>query len=121
MFASGRSAADFVHQGFATELSKFGNKIVDSPAMADRTINIALLSFFVAEGNSYEGQVTAQVSVLDKNGTTLWAGNVAGQDSTYGRSLNPENYQQVLSNATMQAADSLAGNPAFMKAASTQP
>jgi hypothetical protein len=90
--------------------------MADAPETADRTINIELTRFFVEEKSNYHAEVKALVEVKDKGGRSLYRGQVAGDGQTFGRSLNPENYQQTLSDATRRAIGNLVNQPKFQEA-----
>ena len=46
----------------------------------------------------------------------MWSGTASGHDGTFGRSLSAENYQQVLSNAVVNAVSGLVAKPQFQEA-----
>ena len=77
---------------------------------ADRVISGDVRRFFVREGGSYDGSVILDVTVSDRSGKVLWQGTV-----WYEPNLRPvlpsDNYQQVLSDALIDAANSLLKNP----------
>ncbi len=78
---------------------------------ADRVISGDVRRFFVREGGSYDGSVILDVTVSDRSGKVLWQGTVWGTNQTFGRSYHLDNYQQVLSDALIDAANSLLKNP----------
>ena len=97
-----------------------GVNVVDSPGDADRIINISLQRFWVTEMDQYEGIVTLVGQVTDKSGKVLADGVIGrGDDSTFGHSMSPDNYQEVLSNSTDQAIHHILGNVDFVRALST--
>lgn len=69
--------------------------------------------FFVREGGSYDGTVVLDVNVSDSSGKVLWKGTVWGTNETFGRSYHLDNYQQVLSDSLIDAANNLLKNPAL--------
>lgn len=81
-------------------------------ANADRVISGDVRKFFVKEGDNYEGSVVLDVTVSDRSGKVLWQGTAWGTNETFGRSYHLDNYQQVLSDSLISAADSLLKNPA---------
>jgi hypothetical protein len=80
---------------------------------ADRVISGEVRKFFVREGGSYVGSVILNVTVSDGSGKVLWQGTVWGTNETFGRSYHLDNYQQVLSDSLIDAADNLLKSPAL--------
>jgi hypothetical protein len=80
-------------------------------ANADRVISGDVRKFFVREGDSYDGSVILEVIVCDRSGKALWHGTVWGTNQTFGRSYHLDNYQQVLSDSLIDAANNLLKNP----------
>jgi len=78
---------------------------------ADRVISGEVRKFFVREGGSYDGTVVIAVTVSDSSGKVLWQGTVWGTNETFGRSYHLDNYQQVLSDSVIDAANNLLKNP----------
>ena len=82
-------------------------------ANTDRVISGEVRRFFVREGGSYVGTVILNVTVSDNTSKVLWQGTVWGTNETFGRSYHLDNYQQVLSDSLIDAANSLLKNPAL--------
>jgi hypothetical protein len=80
-------------------------------AGADRVISGEVQKFFVREKDNYRGTVILVVTVSNRSGKTLWQGTVYGTNETFGRSYHLDNYQQVLSDSLIDAADKLLKNP----------
>ena len=80
---------------------------------ADRVISGEVRKFFVREGSDYAGSVVLNVSVSDRSGKVLWRGTAWGSNQTFGRSYHLDNYQQVLSDSLIDAADNLLKDPAL--------
>lgn len=80
-------------------------------ASADRVISGEVSKFFVHEKDNYSGSVVLEVTVSDRNGKALWQGTVWGTNETFGRSYHLDNYQQVLSDSLIDAANNLLKNP----------
>jgi hypothetical protein len=78
---------------------------------ADRSISGEVQKFFVREGNNYDGSVELNVTVSDRDGKVLWHGTAWGTNQTFGRSYHLDNYQQVLSDSLINAADNLLKDP----------
>ena len=76
-----------------------------------------VVSFFVAEGDEYLGDVRLRIQVL-KDGETVWSGQAMGAADHSGRSYKLENYQETLSDSLLQAWVSLFRSQTFLKALS---
>jgi uncharacterized lipoprotein YajG len=106
---------DFVKEALARNLSATGVRVM--PSGADRTIHIALTRLWVEEGNTYNGNVAANVTVTPASGgQPLWSGQVTGTNERFGRSLSPENYQECLSDSVMQMCNHLLADDGFRAA-----
>jgi hypothetical protein len=114
--AAGKTPAEFIHGVLEEEMKNLGADVTDAPEAADRIISVELRKFFVEESKKYRAEVSAAVQVSDKGGKVLWKQVVADQGTTFGRSLNPENYQQTLSDATRRMIDKIVNNPGFKQA-----
>jgi hypothetical protein len=82
-------------------------------ADADRVVSGEVSKFFVSEKDNYSGSVVLNVTVSDRSGKVLWQGTVWGANETFGRSYHLDNYQQVLSDSLLDAANNLLKNPAL--------
>jgi hypothetical protein len=82
-------------------------------AEADRVVFGEVQKFFVKERDNYRGNIVLVVTVSDRSGKVLWRGTAYGTNSTFGRSYHLDNYQQVLSDSLIDAADNLLKNPAL--------
>lgn len=80
---------------------------------ADRVVSGVVSKFFVSEKDDYSGTVILNVTVSDRSGKVLWQGTVWGANQTFGRSYHLDNYQQVLSDSLIDAANNLLKNPAL--------
>jgi len=109
------TATQFVHDGAAARLAEAGVIVVKTLDEADRSLFLVINYMWVEETTRYDARIVLQARVQDRAGATLWSGNVEGSDSTWGRSLYPENYSQVLNNALLQACSHLAADPGFIK------
>jgi hypothetical protein len=83
---------------------------------ADRVISGEVQRFFVRERNTYRGNVVLIVTVHDRSGKVLWRGTAWGANETFGRSYHIDNYQQVLSDSLIDAANKLLKNPDLRQA-----
>ena len=109
------SPTDFVGNVIEQELKNFGVEFTDAPEAADRIITLDLNRFWVREDNNYQAEVRGVVTVKDKGGRVLWRGNVGGEGRTYGRSLNPINYNEAFSDATRGLVGSMLAQPKFQE------
>jgi hypothetical protein len=116
IYAAGKTPTEFIHDVMQEEMKTFGLDFVEAPEAADRVIQMDLTQFFIEESNTYKAQVRATATVKDKSGRQMWKGQVAGDGSTFGRSLSRENYQQTISDATRNAIRSLVSNAGFQSA-----
>lgn len=82
-------------------------------ADAERVVSGEVSKFFVSEKDNYSGSVVLDVTVRDHDGKVLWQGTVWGSNETFGRSYHLDNYQQVLSDSLLDAANNLLKNPAL--------
>lgn len=85
-------------------------------AGADRIVSGEVSKFFVSEKDNYSGSVVLNVTVSDRAGKVLWQGTVWGSNETFGRSYQLDNYQQVLSDSLIDAANNLLKNAALRQA-----
>lgn len=85
-------------------------------ANADRVISGQVSKFFVSEKDNYSGSVVLNVTVSDHNGKVLWQGTAWGSNQTFGRSYHLDNYQQVLSDSLVDAANNLLKSQALREA-----
>ena len=107
------SIPDFVTKNMRQLMSKVGLNVVESGGDA---IGGEVRSFFVAETDTYMGDVTLKVTVKDRSGKTLWTGVSSGASKRFGRSYKAENYYETLSDSVIEATQGLLQNPGFNKA-----
>lgn len=115
IYASGEPA-ELVTNGLREYLKMAGLNVVDDRATADRIVTADLNRFWVTETGTYKGEVVATVYVKDKGGRVLWKGTGNGSVGKWGRSLNPENYQEIYSDAIIEVVESVLNQPGFHKA-----
>ena len=73
-------------------------------------------TFWCDEDQTYDAQVSFTVQVQDKAGHILWNGKTSGDGHNWGKSLNPDNYQETFSDAVVKAVQNLLGVPGFQQA-----
>lgn len=107
--------ASFLTERLLSVLQTNGiNAVTSDPS---RVIRIELARFFVIEGETYKAEVGLRVSIEDGGGRALWQGLADGTSNRLGRSYSPENYNEALCNAFLEAIKDLMKNPEMLKAA----
>ena len=104
-FVSSHMRELFEHAGFKT---------VDSDAAV--TIKGEVKQFFVRETNTYRSTVVVHLTLVGRDGSTLWTGIASGDATRFGRSYNLENYYEVLSDAIVHTVSSMLQSSEFQKA-----
>jgi hypothetical protein len=82
-----------------------GLKTVDSNGAV--TIQGEVRQFFVRETTTYKSAVAVHLSIVSRDGRTLWSGSASGEATRFGRSYNLENYYEVLSDALVNTVSSV--------------
>jgi hypothetical protein len=95
----------FVHSGL---------NVVDSDAAV--TIKGEVRRFFVAETGTYQGELAVHITVVGRDGKTLWSGVASGDASRFGRSYKAENYYETLSDSLVNSVSSMLQSAEFQKA-----
>lgn len=108
----------FVSTHMRELFSKAGIKTVDSDGSV--IVKGEVRQFFVGETNTYKAEVAVHLTVVGKDGTTLYSGVAPAEVSRFGRSYKLENYYEVLSDAVVNATSSALQNTEFQKALSSQ-
>jgi len=91
-----------------------GLKTVDGNGAV--TIKGEVKQFFVRETNSYRSEIAVHLTVVGRDGRTLWSGLAAGDASRFGRSYRLENYYETLSDAVVNTVSSMLQSAEFQKA-----
>jgi hypothetical protein len=104
----------FVSKHMRELFTKAGIKTVD--AGGDVIVKGEVRQFFVRETNTYKAEVAVHLTVVGKDGATLWSGVAPGDASRFGRSYLLENYYEVLSDALVNATSSTLQSAEFQKA-----
>ncbi|MHB8419063.1 MAG: SH2 domain-containing protein [Myxococcales bacterium] len=87
------------------------------PAGGTRLLQGAVNQFFVKEDNTYNGTVVMTFTLTNAQGKTLWQGVATGHSKRFGHSFDPGNYNECLSEATIEVFHDLLKNPDFLAAA----
>ena len=106
----------FVSNHMRDLFSHAGVKTVDTGG--DVVVKGEVRQFFARETHTYKAEVSVHLTVVGRDGTTLYSGVTSGEASRFGRSYLLENYYEVLSDAVVNATSSALQNVEFQKALS---
>jgi hypothetical protein len=106
----------FVSSHMRQLFDRAGLKTVDSDAAV--TIKGEVRQFFARETSTYNSQVEVRLTLVDRDGNTIWKGLASGEATRFGRSYRIENYYEVLSDAVVNTVSSLLRSAEFRKALS---
>jgi hypothetical protein len=98
------SVAAYCTQRFGELLASAGARFATTGATV--VLKPELLVYQVIEGETFNGEVRIRVSALE-NGKVIYEGTHSGKSKRWGRSRNPENYNEALSNALFDATQEL--------------
>jgi hypothetical protein len=93
-----------------------GLKTVDSNGAV--LIKGEVKAFYVRETSTYKSEVAVHLTVVDRNGKTLWNGVATGDATRFGRSYKLENYYEALSDAIVNTVSSMVQSAQFQSALS---
>ena len=93
-----------------------GVKTVDSNG--EVIIKGEVKKFFVREESTYKSTVEIHLTVIDRDGKTLWNGLASGEAKRFGRSYQAKDYYEVLSDAVVNTVSSMLQAAEFQKALS---
>ena len=101
---------------FATEhlkdtLKAAGLSVVDNGG--DLILMGEIRQYFVAETNTYHGELSLVLHLKNRAGKELWSGSITGDAERFGRSYRADNYMEVLADTLLKAAHNLMTNPGF--------
>ena len=74
--------------------------------------------FFVRETSTYKSTVAVHLTVVARDGRTLWSGVASGDARRFGRSYELEDYYEALSDAIVNTVSSMLQSAEFQKALS---
>jgi hypothetical protein len=106
----------FVSKHMRELFTKAGIKTVDSDGSV--IVKGEVKQFFVRETHTYKAEVAVHLTLVGRDGATLWSGTASGEASRFGRSYLLENYYEVLSDAVVNATSSMLQSPEFQGALS---
>jgi len=104
----------FVSSHMRELFDRAGLKTVDSNAAV--SIRGEVRQFFVRETGTYKAEVAVHLTVIGRDGSTLWSGLASGEATRFGRSYKLENYEEVLSDALVNTVSSMLQSAQFQKA-----
>jgi hypothetical protein len=108
----------FVSSHMRALFDRAGLKTVDSDGAV--TIRGEVKAFYVRETSTYKSEVAVHLTLLDRNGKTLWNGLASGDATRFGRSYKLENYYEALSDAIVNTVSSMLQSTPFQSALSGQ-
>ena len=106
----------FVSSHMRELFDRAGLTTVDSNGTV--TIKGEVRQFFVRETTTYKSAVAVHLTVVGRDGRTLWSGLASGEATRFGRTYNLENYYEVLSDAIVNTVSSLLQSADIQKALS---
>jgi hypothetical protein len=106
----------FVGSHMRELFDRAGLKTVDSNGAV--TIRGEVRQFFVRETVTYQATVAVHVTVVSRDGKTLWSGLASGDAKRFGRSYELEDYYEVLSDALVNTVSSMLQSAEFQQALS---
>jgi hypothetical protein len=106
--------AGFVGESVKTYLHDSGVPIVETTP--ERVLRGQLDELWVKESENYHALVRVKYTLSDARGKTLWSGLVSGVCDHGGRALNPENYNETVSNAVLDLIANLVKDSSFRQA-----
>jgi hypothetical protein len=106
----------FVSNHMRELFQRAGLKTVDSEGAV--TIKGEVRQFFARESSTYKSEVAVRLTLVSRDGRTLWSGLASGEATRFGRSYKLENYYEVLSDAVVNTVSSMLGSPEFQAALS---
>ena len=106
------SVADLATGALRTCLAAWGMRLDEKAALV---LKGEIAALFVTEENRYNADLTIRFRLEDAKGV-LWEGMAVGKASTWGHSLSPQNYNQVISDGLRVTYANLMSNPGFQRA-----
>jgi hypothetical protein len=106
----------FVSQQMRHLFDDAGFRTVGVDGSGALVISGEVTRFFVVETDRYRATVALHVIMRTPGGPTLWEGDVSGSGDTFGRSYKMKNYDQVLSDAIVDATGALINDADFLRA-----
>ena len=86
---------------------------------SELALHTEIVKLFVVEEHTYQAEAAMKFMLKRRDGTEVWSGIVGGAASRFGRSLNAENYNEVLSDAVFSCFSKLWADAGFRDAWAT--
>ncbi len=114
LFITEDSVSEWVTRNFTRSLGKAGVRVGSA---GEVVISGEITHFLATKSPNYNGDVAIRINV-ERAGKTLWRGTVSGwaHEGAGGGIGDEDDYSEVLSNALLRAAASLAWYPKFRSA-----
>ena len=106
----------FVSKHMRELFQRAGINTVDSDGAV--IIKGEIRQFFARETSTYQSEVAVKLTVVSRDGRTLWSGLASGDATRFGRSYKVENYYEVLSDAVVNTVSSMLQSSQFQAALS---
>ena len=87
---------------------------------APTTLEVDLLDYFVIEGGSFAGTVRLRTT-LRRGADEVWTKTYAGSSKRWGRTHNPDNFNESLSNSLAEATQQMLKDEEFARALGEPP
>ena len=101
----------FASEHLKGTLKSAGLNVVDGDG--DLILMGEIRQYFVAETNTYHGELSLVLHLKNRAGKELWSGSITGDAERFGRSYRADNYMEVLADTLLKAAHNLLTNPGF--------
>jgi hypothetical protein len=113
--ASPQEVLASVETAFRKEFTRAGLNVVDSKEKAQRIVEVSLLNLWVAEKNTFDAAVAANVEVKDQGGKVLDSQGFKGTATRWGSSYSQDEYRKAISDAVVELLKNMFNNDAFIK------
>jgi hypothetical protein len=113
--ASPQEVLASVETAFKKEFTRAGLNVVDSKEKAQRIVEVSLLNLWVAEKNTFDAAVAANVEVKDQRGKVLNSQGFKGTATRWGGSYSQDEYRKAISDAVVELLKNMFNNDAFIK------
>jgi hypothetical protein len=112
------NVATYVAAHVGNYMERAGARMREAPLA---NVDIEILELNVIEGNTFQASAQLRVIVRRGGGADGWQQIYRGASSRWGRTHNPENYNEAMSNALEEATLHLLDDPAFAQALGAPP
>jgi len=112
------NVAQFVHDNLSSQLKGAGAKLVKDGETVEMRGEI--IEFNVQEGGMFNGDIRMRFNVV-VGGRATWEGTFNGKSKRWGRTHNPDNFNEALTNALQEVTRQLLSDDGFAKALTAVP